>query len=88
MPTTLTTTASQDILIFLYAIVKGLAIDVGKIIEQEIRECAIKKQQSTALLFPSLIIGICEASGVKFVASDERIKSKGAHSWNSRKDRR
>lgn len=77
MRTTHTTTVSQDRLILLYAIVKGLTIDVGKIVEQEIRECATKKQKSIALLFFSLITGICEVSRVKFEASDERVKNKG-----------
>ena len=78
MPTTNTTTISQDRLILLYAIVKGLAINVGKIIEQEIKKCATKKQKSATLLFPSLISGICEALGVKFMASDKRIKNEAA----------
>ena len=43
MPTTYTTIVSQDRLILFYAIVKGLAIDVEKIIEKEILECTIKK---------------------------------------------
>ena len=76
MPTAHTTTVSQDRLTLLYTIVKGLAIDVGKVTEKEIRECAIKKQKSTALLFPSLITGICEAFKVKFEASNERVKNK------------
>ena len=78
MPTTHTTTISQDRLILLYAIVKGLAIDVGKIIKKEIREFTTREQKSAAFLFLSLIIGICEAFGVKFEASDERVKNKGA----------
>lgn len=43
MPTTHTITVSQDKLVLLYAIVKGLAKYVSKIIEKEIRECAMKK---------------------------------------------
>lgn len=78
MPTTHTTTISQDRLILLYAIVKGLAIDVGKIIKKEIREFTTRKQKSVVFLFPSLIIGICKAFGVKFEASDERVKNEGA----------
>ena len=45
-------------------------INVGKIIKREIRDCAMKKQKFVALLFPSLITGICEASGVQFEDSD------------------
>lgn len=46
--------------------VKGWTIDVGKVIEQEIRDCATKKKKKSAVfLFPSLIIGIYEAFGVK-----------------------
>ena len=66
MPTTHTTIISQDRLILLYAIVKGLAIDVRKLIEKEIWKCLIKKQKSTTLSFPSLITDICEALDVKF----------------------
>lgn len=40
MSTTHTTTVSQDRLLLLYAIVKGLKIDAGKVIEREIRDCA------------------------------------------------
>lgn len=47
--------------------VKGWTIDVGKVIEQEIIDCATKKKKkkSAAFLFPSLIIGIYKAFGVK-----------------------
>lgn len=83
MPTTHTTIISQDRLILLYALVKGLTKDVRKIIGKEIRGCAIKKQKSTALLFSSLIIGICEASGLKFEVSYERVKN---DSQDSQKD--
>ena len=75
MSTTHTTTISQDILILFYAIVKGLVIDVGRIIERENRDYAMKKQKFDALLFPSLITGICEVSGMQFEDSDERIKN-------------
>lgn len=75
--TTHTTTISQDRLKLLYSIVKGLAINIREIIEKEIRKSATKKQKCTTLLFPSLITGICETSGVKFEASDERVKNEG-----------
>ena len=55
MPTTHTTTISQERLVLLYVIVRGLPIDVGIIIEKEIRECAMKKHKTTALLFPFFI---------------------------------
>ena len=38
----------------------------------------MKKQKSVALQSPSLITGICEASGVQFEDSDEQIKNEGA----------
>ena len=75
MPTIHTTTVSWDRFILFYAIVKSLAIDVGKIIEKEIKECAMKKQKYVALLFLSLITGICEVSGVQFEESIERMKN-------------
>ena len=78
MPTIHTTIVSQDKLLLVYAIVKGLATNVEKIIEQEIRECATKKQKFVALLFLSLITGVCEALRVKFITNDERIKNERA----------
>ena len=83
IPTTHTTIVSQDWLILLYALVKGLTKDVRKIIGKEIKRCVIKKQKTTALLFSSLIIGICKASGLKFEVSDKRVKN---DSQDSRKD--
>ena len=50
---------------------------ICRIIEREIRDYAIKKQKFVALLFPSLITGICEVSGVQFEESDGRIKNEG-----------
>lgn len=84
MPTIHATIVSHDKLILVYAIVKGLIIDVGKVIEKEIRECALKKQKITALFFPSLIIGICEASGARFEAKNKRSNSKASYYRNSR----
>lgn len=62
----------------LYAIFKGLPIDVRKIIEREIRECAMKNHKTTALLFPSLITRICLVFQVKISAKDESIKNEWA----------
>ena len=78
VPTTHTTTVSQERLILLYAIVRGLPIDVESIIEKEIRDCAIKKPKVAALLFPSLITSICVVSGVRLDANDEHVKNDGA----------
>ena len=63
MPTTHTTTVS---------------IDVGSIIEKEIRDCAMKNHKAAALLFPSLITSICVVSGVRLDAKDEHVKNDGA----------
>ena len=62
-------------LVLLYAIVRGLPIDVGSIIEKEIRDCAIKKHKATALLFTSLITNICVVSSVRLDAKDEHVKN-------------
>ena len=78
MPTTHTTTVSQERLDLLYVIVRGLPIDVGSIIAKKIRECAVKTHRTTALLFPSLVISICVISGVRLEASDDHIKNDGA----------
>ena len=68
MPTTHTIAISHN----------RLTIDVGKIIEKEIRDFATKKQKSAILIFLSLIMSICEASRVKFEANDEWVKNEGA----------
>ena len=75
MPTTYTTIVSQERLILLYVLVQGLPIDVGSIIEKEIRDCAIKNQKAAALLFPSLITSICVVSAVRLDAKDEHVKN-------------
>ena len=77
MPTINTTTVSQERLVLLYVIVRGLPIDVGCIIEKEIRECAMKNHKVAALLFPSLITSICVVSGVRLDAKDKHVKNDG-----------
>lgn len=71
MPTTHTTTVSQESLVMLYAIVLVLPIDVGSIIQKEIWDCAIKNHKAAALLFPSLITSIYVVSGVCLDAKDD-----------------
>ena len=78
MPTSHTTTVSQERLVLLYVIVRRLPIDVGSIIEKEIRDCAIKTHKAIALLFPSLITSICVVSGVRLNVKDEYVKNDGA----------
>ena len=77
MPTTYTTTVSQERLVLLYVLVRGLPIDVGNIIEKEIRDCDMKNHKATALLFPSAITSICVVSGVRLDAKDEHVKNDG-----------
>ena len=78
MPTTHTTTISQERLVLLYVIVRGLPIDVGSIIEKEIRDCAIINHKAATFLFPSLITIICVVSGVRLNVKDEHVKNDGA----------
>lgn len=78
MPTTHTIIVSQERLVLLYAIVRGLPIGVGAIIEKEIRKCAMKEHKTIALLFFSLITNICLVSGVHTTAHDERLKNESA----------
>lgn len=78
MPTTHTTTVSQERLVLLYVIVRGLPIDVGSIIEKEIRDCAVKNHNTVALLFPSFITNICVVSNVRLDARDDHVKNDGA----------
>ena len=78
MPTTHTTTVSQERLVLLYVLVRGLPIDVGSIIAKEIRECAAKTHRTAALLFLSLVTSICVVSGVRLEASDDHVKNEGA----------
>ena len=77
MPTTHTTTVSQERLVLLYVIVRGLPIDVSGIIEKEIRDCAVKNHKTAALLFPLLITSICVVSGVRLDTKDEHVKNDG-----------
>ena len=78
MPTTHTTTVSQERLVLLYIIVRGLPIDVGSIIATKIRDCAVKTHRTAALLFPSLVTSICIVSGVRLDARDDHVKNDGA----------
>ena len=78
MPTTDITTVSQERLVLLYVIVRGILIDMGVIIEREIRECAMKQHKTAALLFLSLITILCLVSGVRATVQDEHIKNAGA----------
>ncbi|KAH9671394.1 hypothetical protein KPL70_017357 [Citrus sinensis] len=78
MPTTHTTTVSQERLVLLYVLIRGLPIDMGSIIVKEIRECAAKTHRTAALLFPSLVTSICVVSGVRLKAIDEHVKNDGA----------
>ena len=78
MPTTHTTTVSQERLMLSYVIVRGLSIDVGSIIKKEIWDYAIKNYKAATLLFPSLIISICVLSGVRLDAKDKYVKNDGA----------
>lgn len=78
MPTTHTTTVSQERLGLLYVIVRGLPIDVGSIIAKEIQDCAVKTHRTAALLFPSLITSICVIFGVRLDTRDDHVKNDGA----------
>lgn len=66
---------SQERLVLLYVLIRGLPIDVGTILEMEIRECTMKQHKNTALLFLSLIKGICIVSGVRVTGKDELIRN-------------
>ncbi|KAH9717547.1 hypothetical protein KPL71_021867 [Citrus sinensis] len=78
MPTTHTTTVSQEMLVLLFVIVRGLPIDVGSIITNEIRDCAVKNHKTATLLFPSVITSICVVSGIRLGARDDYVKNDGA----------
>ncbi|KAH9723603.1 hypothetical protein KPL70_007177 [Citrus sinensis] len=56
----------------------GLPIDVGSIIEKEIKDCAVKNHKTVALLFASLITSIYVVSGVRLDARDDHVKNDGA----------
>ena len=78
MPTTHTTTVSQERLVLLYVIVRELPIDVGSIIAKAIRDCAVKTHRTAVMLCPSLITSICVVSGVRLDARDDHIKNDSA----------
>ena len=78
MPTTHTTTVSQEKLVLLYVIVRGLLIDVSRIIAIKIRDCAVKTHRTAALLFSLFITSICVVFGVRLDARDDHIRNNGA----------
>ncbi|KOM43297.1 hypothetical protein LR48_Vigan05g090100 [Vigna angularis] len=51
--------------IFLYCVLQGLNINVGLVIENEIKQCAQAISNKSPLGHPSLITQLCELAGVK-----------------------
>ena len=75
IPTTHTTTVSHERLILLYAIIKGVPIDVGKIMEREISEFLVKNTKFPLYCFPHSSPTFVFVSRVKISAKDESIKN-------------
>ena len=63
-------TMRQDRVILLYALVKGYQVDLGRIVEESILECA-KGNFAGNIPHPSLITLLCINGGVKFNGEEE-----------------
>ncbi|GMN72163.1 hypothetical protein TIFTF001_054690 [Ficus carica] len=71
MPSTHVQTVSKDHILLLDSIISGQAIDVGRIIFQNLGTCAAKKCGS--LWFPSLVTSLCARNGVPMFDTEEQL---------------
>lgn len=76
MPSTHGQTINGERLALLDTIISTRPLNVGKIIEQKMRQCAAKRKG--CLLFPALITKLCEDSGVPNQAGEARTQLGGA----------
>lgn len=75
LPTTHDSTVSQDRVLLVFAILKSLSIDVGKIIYSEIHNCWRKKVDKR--FFPSTITILCQRARVPESNEDIKLFDKG-----------
>jgi len=69
-------TISKKRMLLLDSILAGRTINVGKIIDRELRACARKAKGS--LWFPALISGLCKNSGAQVFPNEETLPPGGA----------
>ncbi|KAK5836048.1 hypothetical protein PVK06_011792 [Gossypium arboreum] len=74
-PSTHSTTITFDRMHLIHFIVKSRKIDVGAILHQEIADCAVR--QTGILVFPSLVMLLCQQKGIVPRASEEVLENKG-----------
>ncbi|KAK5819385.1 hypothetical protein PVK06_024382 [Gossypium arboreum] len=74
-PSTHSTTVTLDKMCLIHSIVKGQKIDVGAILHQEIADCAIS--QTRILVFPSLVMLLCQQRGIMPHAGEEILENNG-----------
>lgn len=69
MPTRRVFTVNQDRLFFTAAIMDGTPINIGRLLESQIRQCAARTPRE--LFFPSLITQICRQMGINSTAQGQ-----------------
>jgi hypothetical protein len=74
-PTSHTTAIPAERILFLYAFLTGMPIDLGRVLRDHITACF---QRPRSLWFPSLITDLCSRAGVILAADVERVPSLGA----------
>ncbi|MBA0761283.1 hypothetical protein Gotri_023954 [Gossypium trilobum] len=74
-PSTHSTTITLDRMCLIHSIVKGRKIDVGVILHQEIADCTAR--QTRILVFPSLVMLLCQQKGIVPRASEEVLENNG-----------
>ncbi|KAL1091897.1 hypothetical protein V6Z11_D07G188300 [Gossypium hirsutum] len=74
-PCTHSTTFTLDRMCLIHFIVIGRKIDVGIILHQEIANCTVR--QTRILVFPSLVMSLCQQRGIVPRAGEEVLENKG-----------
>ena len=65
MPTVTNSEVRKKRAFLTYAIMKGIKVDVGRIIYREIRGSLTSQQSQTSLGFPALILSLATAAGIR-----------------------
>lgn len=76
LPTTHLETVDKEWLVLLFCILKGIRVNVGKLVEKEIITYAFKPKERIFFSSPSTCI--CVRGGVKPLSTKELISNKGA----------
>ncbi|KAK5775784.1 hypothetical protein PVK06_043724 [Gossypium arboreum] len=76
LPSTHNTTVNLDRMCLIHSIIKSRKFDVGAILHREIVECAA--QQTCILVFPSLVMSLCQQTRIVPQEDEEIMENKGA----------